>query len=295
MLFWPYILIALLMGASIWAAPRAVRRAFRVPRHRERGTPADRDLSFETVEFLTERGKRLFGWFIPPRDGGPQPAMAVVHGWGGNAEFMLPLAPALHEAGWGLLLFDARCHGNSDDDDFASMPRFAEDLENAVEWLKTRPEVDSAGIGLLGHSVGAAASLLLASRRDDIAAVISVAAFADPAEVMRQMMAAKHIPYWPVGRWVLRYVEKAIGAGFAAIAPRNTITRVRCPVLLVHGDRDRTVPVGDVHELHARGGTHVQLLVVSGANHFSIDRMLAHRGVLVDFLRSTAPKGGSSG
>ncbi len=280
---WSYATLAFLVGIG-WVAPRLVRRAFRVPRHHESGTPEAFDLPFETIRFPTQRHKSLFGWFIPAPGKGPHPAIAVVHGWGGNAEFMLPLAPALHEAGWSILLFDARCHGSSDDDDFASMPRFAEDLANAVDWLKVRPEVDAGRIALLGHSVGAAASLLLASRRDDIAAVISLAAFAHPGEIMRQMMAVNRIPYWPVGWGVLRYVEKAIGARFEAIAPRNTITQVKCPVLLIHGERDRTVPVGDAHELHARGEGRVELLVVAGADHYSIDRVLAHRKRVAGFL-----------
>lgn len=284
MAVWGYAAIAFAFAVILWASPWLVRHAFRVPRHPEHGTPADVGLPFETIRFPTQRGRNLFGWFIPSPRKGEQPAIALVHGWGGNAEFMLPLAPVLHEAGWGLLLFDARCHGRSDNDDFASMPRFAEDLENAVEWLKGRPEVNPACIGLLGHSVGAAASLLLASRRDDIAAVVSLAAFAHPGEVMRQMMAANHVPYWLVGRWVLRYVEKAIGVRFEAIAPRNTIIQVKCPVLLVHGEQDLTIPVRDAHELFAHASSRAELLVVPGATHFSIDRMLAHRSVLVDFL-----------
>lgn len=289
MALWPLALGVLFIAVVFGAFPRLVRWAWRVPRHPERRTPGDYGLAFVPVRFPTERGRRLFGWFIPPPAGGRRPAMAVVHGWGGNAEFMLPLAPLLHRAGWGVLLFDARCHGSSDDDDFASMPRFAEDLEHAVAWLKGRPEVDAGRVGLLGHSVGAAASLLVASRRDDIAAVISLAAFAHPAEVMRQMMAVKRIPYWPVGWWVLRYVERAIGTPFDAIAPRHTVGRVRCPVLLVHGEEDRTVPVADARELHRRSGGRAELLIVPKANHFAIDRVLVEGGELLRFLRAAVP------
>ena len=45
---------------------------------------------------------------------------------------MLPLLAPLHLAGFSALLFDARCHDRSDEDDFTSLPRFAEDLECAL-------------------------------------------------------------------------------------------------------------------------------------------------------------------
>jgi pimeloyl-ACP methyl ester carboxylesterase len=52
--------------------------------------------------------------------------VAIMHGWGGNADHMLPFAALLHAAGHATLLLDARNHGSSDSDDFSSMPRFAE-------------------------------------------------------------------------------------------------------------------------------------------------------------------------
>ena len=46
----------------------------------------------------------------------------------------------LHERGFALLLVDARCHGQSDGDTFASLPRFAEDIDAALAWLAGQPE-----------------------------------------------------------------------------------------------------------------------------------------------------------
>ena len=58
-----------------------------------------------------------------------------------------------------------------------------------------------------------------------------------------------------------------IGFRFDAIAPRNTIARVACPVLLVHGLEDDTVPVAEAHEIHAaRAGDAVELLLIPGSH-----------------------------
>lgn len=123
-----------------------------------------------------------------------------------------------------------------------------------------------------------------ASRRQDIAAVVSIAAFTHPVAMMRRWFAAKRIPYLPVGWVMLRYVERVIGHRFDDIAPINTIRCVRCPTLLVHGGEDATVPVGEAHALHAaRSGEHVQLKVVAGSHddYADLDRELP---MLVDFL-----------
>jgi dipeptidyl aminopeptidase/acylaminoacyl peptidase len=240
-----------------------IRRSLGAVRVAETGAPEG--LPWRAVSLPTANGKRLFGWFIPAAPAAP--ALVVMHGWGGNAEMMLPLAAPLHAAGYSLLLVDARCHGRSDADSFASLPRFAEDIEAALAWLAGRPEVDPARLGIIGHSVGAGAALLVAAGQPTLRAVVSLAAFAHPAAMMRRWLAAKRIPYWPLGAYVLGYVQRVIGHRFDDIAPCNTIARVRCPVLLIHGLEDSTVPVGEARQIHAgRAGDAVELLLVPGSH-----------------------------
>jgi uncharacterized protein len=241
----------------------AIRRglaAGRIPESRE---PAD--LPWRDVSFPTANGKRLFGWFVPT--GQTTPALVVMHGWGGNAEMMLPLAAPLHAAGYALLLVDARCHGRSDEDDFSSLPRFAEDIEASLRWLAMQPEVDSARLGVIGHSVGAGAALLAATRQSTIRAVVSLAAFAHPAAMMRRWLAARHIPFWPFGAYILAYVQWLIGYRFDDIAPINTVAKVRCPLLIVHGDADEMVPVSEARAIFAaRTNEQAILLIIPGGH-----------------------------
>jgi len=261
-----------------------IRWSLRAPRVVEQSTPGAAGLQYSETLILSANGKRLFAWFIPAPGPGVAPALAVLHGWGSNAETMLPLAVPLHRAGYALLLFDARSHGRSDLDSFSSMPRFAEDLDHALYWLKCQPGVDSKRVGVVGHSVGAAAALLAASRRDDLAAVVSIAAFAHPEAVMRRMLAAWRVPYIPFGWYILHYVQHVIGYSFDDIAPVNTISRIRCPVLLVHGTEDITVPVAEAQMLYAkRGGGAGRLLLVKGS-HDSYEDLDRQIGDLTDFL-----------
>ena len=275
-------LAGLLGGANV-----AIRRGLAAPRVVETASP--QGLPWREVRLPTVNGKRLFGWFIPA--GERAPALVVMHGWGGNAGMMLPLAAPLHEHGYALLLVDARCHGQSDDDSFASLPRFAEDIDAALAWLAGQPEVDAARLGVIGHSVGAGAALLAASRRRDLRAVVSLAAFAHPAGMMRRWLASKRIPHWPFGAYILAYVQRVIGFRFDDIAPCHTIARVTCPVLLVHGLEDDTVPVDEARQIHAaRSSDAVELLLVPGS-HDDYGDVTRHLAQLGDFLDRSMARG----
>jgi pimeloyl-ACP methyl ester carboxylesterase len=271
----------------------AITIGFRAPRVRETGGPVDLGLRAEDLSIPTVRNKRLFAWFIPAAGTAPAPAVVILHGWGANAEMMLPFAPGLHGAGFAVLLIDARNHGRSDGDGVvSSMPKFAEDLSHAVDALRARPDVDPARISVVGYSVGAAAALLCASRRNDIAACVSLAAFAHPENVMRRIMARGHIPYVPIGWLVNRVVEIAIGHRFAEIAPMITITRVRCPVLLGHGTADTSVPVADARTLLAcADASTCRLIELPGVDHGANGTMDRVTGPVVTFLSDVVLEG----
>jgi uncharacterized protein len=280
---------AVLLVLAVGVIPAGVHLGFRARRIRETRTPAAHGLTFEEVQIPTVRGRRLFGWLLPAPDCAR--TIVVLHGWGSNAEQMLPIAAPLRRAGLNVLLFDARSHGNSDGDTYASLPRFAEDLACAIAWLKDQRPRRAERIAVLGHSVGAGAALFEASRNPGISAVISVGAFAHPAEVTERTLRPLRLPR-PVIALVIRYVEWVIGHRFEAIAPLNTLRRIACPVLLVHGVNDQTVPVSDARRIAATcGDRNVHLLEIEGADHDSTDQIERHAHELVRFLDAswTAP------
>ncbi len=277
-------IIIILVIAAVGLAGLLVmlHRSFAAPRVPEEGDPGQVGLTFRREWIPTERGKRLCGWLLPA--GQPAGTLVMMHGWGGNALFLLPLARVLMTTGLNILLIDARNHGLSDGDGHSSLPKFAADLSRAVEWVKSQPEHEGP-VALCGHSLGGAAALLTAADRDDISAVISLSTFAHPADMMRRFMKQAHIPDW-AAPLVLRYVERIIGRRYHEIAPINTLCRLDCPVLMVHGDRDRTVPVADFERMRSKCGDQgPRFLVIPRAGHTSVDRFEEHVGELVEFLR----------
>jgi len=84
-------------GAAALAGGRAavhwgIRKGLAAPRVPHDTDPAALGLGFDTVRIATANDKTLHGWFIPVPGSSAAPAVVVLHGWGGNAALMLPLA-----------------------------------------------------------------------------------------------------------------------------------------------------------------------------------------------------------
>ena len=256
------ILEAAATAGGVWAlrrmAHQAILRGLRAPRLAHAQGPGERRSRQIGCAKCASRGLAAgscsAGWCRHRRHAQrPAPAVLAMHGWGANAAMMWPVVPPLHAAGFAVLLIDARCHGRSDDETFTSMPRFAEDIAAGLAWLRLQPDIAADRLALLGHSVGAAAALLHASRHHDVRAVVSLSAFAHPREVMRRFMAEKRVPYPVLGWYVLRHVQRVIGVSFDDIAPLGHAGPCALPDLAgararrQHGaGRRRAAPAGRV-------------------------------------------------
>ena len=75
--------------------------------------------------------------------------------------------------GYGVLLFDRRGEGKSEGDSNLLGWGGDKDICAAVEFLKTRPDVEPASIGGFGLSVGGELMLQAAAETDELAAVVS--------------------------------------------------------------------------------------------------------------------------
>lgn len=281
--------LAATLGLALYGlrflAHRLILRGLRAPRVGHAQPLAALDPAGVGVRCRVTSGKSLFGWFSALPDDSVVPAVLVMHGWGANAAMMSACIAPIRAAGYSVLLLDARCHGLSDDEPFTSLPRFAQDIEAGLDWLAAQPQVDRSRLAVIGHSVGAGAALLCASRSPRLRAVVSISAFAHPQEVMRRFLADHHVPYFVIGWYVLRHVQKVIGAHFGDIAPLHSIGRVSCPVLLVHGTQDEMVPFDDARRILDAARPGVATLMAVPGRHDPSDALHEELPQIVDFLR----------
>jgi pimeloyl-ACP methyl ester carboxylesterase len=161
--------------------------AARTPR---RQTPTDAGLEYESVTFRATDGVELSGWFIPREGEGSGPAVVFVHGWlwnrlgniAGRVPFtdrdvdFLPATKALHDAGYHVLLFDLRHHGESGRGraPLTYGPRETRDYIGAVNYLRSRHDVDGQRIGALGTSMGGNTIIMGTSQCQPIKALLAV-------------------------------------------------------------------------------------------------------------------------
>jgi dienelactone hydrolase len=115
--------------------------------------------------------------YLPPGPG-PFPAIVAFHAAnGGNRDYHAyrHLATALPKAGFAVLLFDRRGSGGSGGDfNTATFDDLAADGIAGVSYLKSRPEIDTARIGVWGISQGGWLAPLAATMSRDIAFVVAV-------------------------------------------------------------------------------------------------------------------------
>jgi dipeptidyl aminopeptidase/acylaminoacyl peptidase len=253
-----YQVLALALTVVLWRNPR-------VPPRR---TPESLGIPFTDVRFPTVNGRMLHGWWIPC-DETKRPALVLVHGWGRNAERMLPYVAILRPMGYHLLAFDARHHGASDRDGHASMKKFSEDIRAALDFLVCRPEADSDRVGVLGLSVGGSAAIHAAAHDTRLRAVVTVGAFAHPREAMLEMGFGR---LWlaPATPLVFRFMEWRVGARFDELAPERQITRVAGQLLLIHGEQDAVVPLTHAHRLARAAQSHAELWLLSRRGHSDV-------------------------
>lgn len=150
-----------------WQAVRVAWRVYHPPRRRSRQSPQSFGLTAERVTVPGAGGVELACWWIPAGPGGTGETVVLGHGMGSDSSKLLPLAVALHEAGYHVFTFDLRHHGASGDDRRLRglSGRYGADHHRVVQYLRTRPECGPGRLACLGVSMSAWTALE-AARRD---------------------------------------------------------------------------------------------------------------------------------
>lgn len=267
----------------IFIALSAIYLSFRAPRNKEEGAPIDFGLDYIEKRIPTRGGKQLFAWLLPRV--GSNETLIILHGWGSNAELMLPIAEPYSQANTNVLLIDARGHGGSDSDSYSSLSRFTEDLSHSIDWLKQNHPDITHKIALLGHSAGIGAVILEASKRTDISAVIGLSSFANPEWDTQRDWQYDHIPAI-FRRPVILYVEWIVGFRFSRNAPLENVCKSDCPVMLVHRIGDTSVLIDDAYALIANTPQpHLSIIEVEDMGYDDLEEEIQeHSEQLVEFL-----------
>ena len=141
-------------------------------------------IEFEDVTISSFDGTRLYGWWLA---GAKRAATIVVlHGVKKNRTDVLRTALVLRRAGFNVLLFDGRAHGDSEGRFVTYGFYERRDVETAIEWLIAEKGINRKMVGLAGESMGAAIALQVAAHNPWIRAVWADSPFASLKRVAEE-------------------------------------------------------------------------------------------------------------
>ncbi|MCC6679017.1 MAG: alpha/beta hydrolase [Phycisphaerales bacterium] len=289
------LVLAVLIAAVYagWALTHPPRRTYASAVARARpGDPSELPSPrvFESWTFTTG-GATLPVWDIPG-DNPAGPVVIMTHGWAdGRLGALQRLGPVLPVASR-IIAWDMRGHG-----DATGICRLGtrevDDLAALIEHL------GASSVILFGWSLGGGVSIAAAARDDlsrRIAAVIAEAPYRVPGTPARRVMHVRGLPYrlnLPITFFVLGFLF-GVGPRWRGFDRAAHARRLKCPLLVIHGEWDQICPVEDGRAIaEAAPAGSLAILADGGHNDLWVEEPLAARcgEVVREFLTNLTISG----
>jgi pimeloyl-ACP methyl ester carboxylesterase len=275
-----------------------INGSFRFPDPDAGKTPADFGVTYEEVQFESDPGVRLYGWFLPAQKIQPEVSRALheapsgtvilVHGLNRTRAEMLSKAVFLAQNHYNALLFDLRHHGQSDGK--ISSMGFCEsnDIVGAIHFLAAKKKIKDK-LALWGVSMGATAALLAAAKEPEVSAVISDSSFLSLEDtVVHHAKVFLGLPRFPIVDEILYITTWRLGFRRQDLDLRKTVREIGSrPILFVAGGADPRMPPEIAKSLYKESSSpRKELLIVEGARHGAAYRTDTKRyqEVVLNFL-----------
>ncbi|MFJ3384685.1 MULTISPECIES: S9 family peptidase [unclassified Curtobacterium] len=240
--------------------------------------------------FAARDGLELTGWLYRAS----VPGAAMVHLHGGPESQERPTFSPQHQAlaAAGITVFAPNIRGSSGygtefvhADDLGLRWNALADVVDCARWLVANGLADRERVAVEGRSYGGYATLAsLAFTPDVFAAGVAVCGMSDFATFYRDTEP------WIASAAATKYGHPVDDADLlASLSPMRAVDDVTAPLLVVHGELDTNVPIGEAHQVVAalRERSHdVEYLELEGEGHeyrraTSRERLVRH---MVEFL-----------
>ena len=226
----------------------------------------------QEIELETEDGIRLLSWYWP----GERPlTLAYFSGNGGNRADRLEWARDFHRLGYGLLLLEYRGYGGNPGT--PTETNLYRDAQAALDWLAREP---GRKLVYLGESLGSGVAVEMATRAAPAGLIIQ-SGFSSAADV------GQH-------RYPLLPVDLLMKDPFDSLPKIKSLS---CPLLAIHGDLDRTVPLSLGRALFEAAPEPKEWLLVPGAAHNDVSAVggQSYWKTIDDFLNEVSGSGPNGG
>ncbi len=227
-------------------------------------TPWEVRVPFEPVSFAAEDGVTLRGWWLPCE--GSQRVVVGYTGHKGVKQDLLGIGSGLWRAGNNVLLFDFRGCGESDLAPLSLGYNELPDARAAITYARTR--LPGSNVGIVGFSMGAAIAILVAAEDEQIQAVVADSPFATISDVLIHAHRRYRLPTAVTVSLTDLVTRVRYGYGFNSVRPISVVGRIAPrPLLLIHGNADRLIPIEHAHRLRAAAGAGTHLWIVDDVPH----------------------------
>jgi len=226
-------------------------------------------IRFEDVTIPSFDGTRLYGWWMKARRNAA--TIVILHGVKKNRTDVLRAALVLRQAGFNILVFDGRGHGNSEGRYVTYGFYERRDVESAIEWLIRVKRINSNRVGLAGESMGAAIALQVAAHQPRIRAVWADSPFASLRRITQEFLSrVTRLPGALLNPVLWPAIQMANYRGkfdIHSVDPLAVASEIKCPVYLVHGTADQLIATAHSENIYHALGGEKSLWFVEGARH----------------------------
>ena len=249
-------------------------------------TPADEGLDFREVGFESTDGLGLKGWWVPGDDSSR--AAVLVHGLDGSKadEHVLKTASVYSGAGYGVLLFDLRGHGQSEGKRTTVGYREVRDVRGALSWLEERG-FEPGEVVLHGWSMGAA-TVLRSAPGTGVAAVVEESGYADLPLLLRYRLPENSgLPSF-FNPGIFLTAKLFLDFDPWAVRPEEDAAKLSeegVPLLVIHSTDDEVVPFEHA-EMLAASYPDAEFWEIEGYGNVEAYNHPEYRQELLDFLQT---------
>ncbi len=259
------LVIIIICAILIWGIMSS-RLILSPPRDKSQTPPDELGLPYEEVKFNSTDGLELKGWFINnPRAKG---TVILCHGFGTNKSDLVSFPPFLHDAGYNIFMFDFRAHGDSPG--YCSLGYYeVNDLLGAVDYLKSRQDIDREKIGAIGVSMGGAVAFMAAAKTPYLKAVVADSSFVSfERTVTRFAKLFFNLPKFPLVYLTIKTVELRLGFKAKQADPLKYIGKISPgAVFIIHGEEDARILKENAQLLYKAAKEPKELWIVPEADH----------------------------